>query len=67
MGNQGAISFSREWDMQYQADSKMLVVDYRLPSLEVMPRLKEVRYLVSKDEFRETLLRDSEANALYAG
>ena len=58
-------NFSREWDMQYQADSKMLVVDYRLPSLEVMPRLKEVRYLVSKDEFRETLLRDSEANALY--
>lgn len=55
----------REWDMEYQPESRMLVLDYRLPSPTDMPRVKEVRYVASKDELKDIPLSVSEANALY--
>lgn len=55
----------REWDMEYLAESRMLVLDMRLPAPTDLPRLKEVRYVATKDEFKESFINDAEANSLY--
>lgn len=55
----------REWDMEYLAESRMLVLDMRLPAPNDLPRLKEVRYVATKDEFKESFINDAEANSLY--
>jgi restriction system protein len=57
--------FPKEWDMDYNAATHTLVVEYALPSPEVLPTLKEVQYIQSKDDYKETYLSDKEREAIY--
>lgn len=66
------LSHSRypEWitpslEAEYNANTKTLIVDYELPSFDALPRLKEVRYVQSRDEFDEVQLPESAATKLY--
>lgn len=58
-------SFPREWEFDYDQASKVLLVDYRFPSPECIPRLKEVKYLSTKGAMKEIFLSDKESNALF--
>jgi restriction system protein len=49
----------------YNADTRMLVVEYSLPSPDHMPRLKEVRYVQARDSLDEIALPDAAVNSLY--
>jgi restriction system protein len=53
------------FEVDYQPDTKTLIVDYQLPALETLPRVKEVKYVQSRDEYKETCLTEAEANQLY--
>lgn len=55
----------RQWNIRYDAAQKQLEIDFRLPIPSDMPRLKEVKYIASRDELREQLSSDRECNALY--
>jgi restriction system protein len=55
----------RQWNIRYDANQKQLEMDCRLPVPADMPRLKEVKYSASRDDFREQLSSDRECNALY--
>jgi restriction system protein len=57
--------FPREWDLDYRPETKMLLVDYRLPAIEDLPKVKEVKYIQSRDEFVDVLLSDSELPRIY--
>jgi restriction system protein len=57
--------FPRDFELDYDPETKMLVVDYSLPSLDDLPRLKEVKYVQTRDEFLEIPLSESEVNRLY--
>lgn len=57
--------FPQEYDLDYNPETKILVVDYQFPSLEDIPTLKEVKYVQSKDEFTEKHLTKSQINKLY--
>jgi restriction system protein len=57
--------FPQEFDIDYNPDNKILVVDYSLPSPDRMPTLKEVKYIQSKDEFKNTYLSAAAENKLY--
>jgi restriction system protein len=46
--------FPQEFDLDYQADSRILVVEYALPAPDVVPTLKAVQYQASKDDFKES-------------
>ena len=59
--------FPQEWDIDYQAESKILIVDYSLPDIENLPVTKEVKYVISRDEFTETHLSRAVLNKLYDG
>lgn len=47
-------SFSKDFEIEYNPENGILIVEYQLPSLELMPRIKEVKYLASKNELKET-------------
>lgn len=57
--------FPKEFELDYDASSKMLIVDYSLPAPEVIPTLKEVKYVTSKDDFVEQHLSQSQLDRLY--
>ena len=57
--------FSQDWNLNYQADTKIMVVDYSLPSVDDLPKTKSVKYVATRDEFVETTKSVSELNKLY--
>jgi restriction system protein len=59
--------FPQEWDIDYQDDTKILIIDYSLPDLNSLPTAKTVKYIISRDEFTETNLSDAALNKLYDG
>jgi hypothetical protein len=57
--------FPQDFDLEYIPETKILIVEYALPAREHLPRLKEIKYIKSKDEFTEVFLSESEMNKLY--
>ena len=47
--------FPQEWDLDYQAEAKNLIVDYSLPILESLPTVKVIKYVASRVVFTESL------------
>ena len=58
-------NFPNEWNLDYQPETKTLVIDYFLPSPEELPTLKEVKYVASKDESSEVHFPQSAINKTY--
>ncbi|WP_347274639.1 restriction endonuclease [Candidatus Kuenenia sp.] len=57
--------FPQEFDLDYNPETKILIVDYSLPPIDALPRLKEVKYIKTSDEFSESFFADSTVNNLY--
>lgn len=58
-------TFPRSIDLEFHPDGRMLVVDFALPSPDVIPRIREVKYVKARDEFVEVPVPNSEANSRY--
>lgn len=56
-----------DFDLDYNSETKSLVVDFDLPSPDQMPTLKEVRYIQSRNEFDEKFITAAESGRLYDG
>jgi len=54
-----------EHDLQYVQDTKTLLTELQLPSLDDLPTLREVRYVQARDEFDEKHLSDAQVRKLY--
>jgi restriction system protein len=57
--------FPQQFDLDYIPETKILIVEYYLPSIDNIPKLKEVKYVQSRDEFTESYLSASDINKLY--
>jgi restriction system protein len=57
--------FPKEFGVDYVAQTKTAVIDYRLPTPADLPIIKEVRYIAQSDEFKESILSETERNRLY--
>jgi restriction system protein len=57
--------FPSEFDLDYNPENRMLVLEYSLPAPEAMPRVKEVKYIQNRDDFRETFISDSQLYKMY--
>jgi len=57
--------FPQKFELDYNPETKVLVLDYSLPSVDDIPRLKEVRYVQSRDELVESSLTEATVNQLY--
>ncbi|WP_037418930.1 restriction endonuclease [Shewanella xiamenensis] len=58
-------TFPQNWDLEYQAETNLLVVDYSLPSPEAIDRIKSVKYVATRDEMVESYITDAALKALY--
>ncbi len=57
--------FPQEFRAAYVPESKQLVVEYSLPSLSVVPRVKAYRYVKASDSFAETNRPDAQVKGTY--
>ena len=57
--------FQQKFDIEYNPITKMLIVEYSLPSPADIPTLKEVKYIQSRDEMKEAHLSKTALNKLY--
>lgn len=55
----------KEYEVEFNPESRILVVEYRIPSLDDLPTLREVKYVQSRDALEEVHISDSERNKLY--
>lgn len=45
--------FPQSYELDYNPENRILVVDYQFPSITDLPTLQEVKYIKSRDEFTE--------------
>lgn len=57
--------FPLTFELDYIAETGILIVDYQLPPKESIPTLNEVRYIQSRDDFTEKHITGSQLNKLY--
>lgn len=55
----------KEFELDYNPDSKILIIDYLLPNIENFPSIKEVKYLASRNELKETFQNASFMEKLF--
>jgi restriction system protein len=60
-------SIPMDWEIDYSASTKIVIVNYSLPTPDNMPTLKEVKYQITKQEFKETFLSEKERASLFDG
>ncbi len=58
---------SLEHEVQYIEETRTLVVETMLPSVEDMPTLRDVKYVQSRDEFDEKHLSENQIRKMYDG
>jgi restriction system protein len=64
-GTAHALLPSPEFELEYNVESKSLIVEYSLPSPDALPKLREVRYVKARDEFVDAYYSDGDQGQLY--
>jgi restriction system protein len=57
--------FPQTFSIAYTAASKQLVVEYELPTVNIVPTVEEVRYVKSRDAISEKMRKDSDVKEIY--
>lgn len=55
----------KQWDIQYQSESKTLLVDFALPIPDDIPTTKTARFIASTGELRETQISAKDKQVLF--
>jgi len=66
LNNSVSLDFSPKiFELEYNTNNKILIVEYELPDIAKFPRLKEVKYIASKKELKESYISDSQISMVY--
>ena len=57
--------FQNEFDIDYNDETKVLIVDYAMPAPDDIPTLKGIKYIVGKDDFEEQHLTQAQRFKIY--
>lgn len=57
--------FPTTYELDYNPDKEHLIIDFCLPQIESLPRTKSVKYVKTKDNFKETSISNTALNQLY--
>jgi len=52
--------FPKNYELEYMVEPKILIVEYELPAMNKFPVVKEVKYIASKKELKETYISESQ-------
>lgn len=44
----------KDFEIDYNPDTKILIIDYMLPNIEAFPNIKEVKYIATRNELKES-------------
>lgn len=55
----------KQWELKYNSEARMLLVDYRLPTPDEMPTTKSVRFVASTGELKESSISERDKKALF--
>lgn len=58
-------SFPKNFELEYNPDNRILILEYELPSVECLPKVKEVKYIASKKELIESYISESQINKMF--
>jgi restriction system protein len=58
-------SFPKIFELEYNQDNKILVVEYELPPVDAFPKIKEVKYITSKKELNKIFISDVQLNKMF--
>jgi restriction system protein len=58
-------SFAKDYQLEYLSDSQVLALDYALPTIDVIPSLKEVKFIKSREELKKTYITDKQRQEIY--
>jgi restriction system protein len=58
-------TFPKDFDIDYNAETKVLLVEYGLPSPDQLPTLLEVKYIATKKELKEIHLSETQLFKIY--
>lgn len=58
-------TFPSGFELDYIAETRMLVLDYSLPAVEALPKFKAHRYVATRDEIQPVAVADSWLNKTY--
>ena len=57
--------FPKEFDIDYNDKTKVLIADYAMPAPEDIPTLKGIKYVVNKDDFEEQHITQAQLFRIY--
>ena len=57
--------FNTQYELEYDSQSKILILDMELPIKENIPNLKQAKYVQTRKEFVETYLKEKDIDQLY--
>ena len=58
-------SFPKNFALEYNPKNKILIVEYELPPIESLPKIKEVKYIASRRELKESYISDSQLTKIF--
>ncbi|PVD52398.1 restriction endonuclease [Terrimonas sp.] len=58
-------SFPKDFDLEYNPDNRLLIIEYVLPAPEDFPKLSEVKYIATKKELKEYFISDTQLSKMY--
>lgn len=58
-------SFPKDFDLEYNGENRILIIEYVLPAPEHFPRLSEVKYIAAKKELKESYISDTQLAKMY--
>jgi len=58
-------SFPKNFELEYNSDNKILILEYELPAIECFPKLKEVKYIADRKELKESYVSESQINKMF--
>lgn len=57
--------FPQEFDIDYNPNNRTLIVEYILPDIAHLPTIKEVKYIATKDEYKESFITEAAVRKMY--
>lgn len=57
--------FPKSFELEYNPDNKILIVEYELPPIVAFPKVKEVKYISSRNDLSEVFISDVQLNKMF--
>ena len=58
-------SFPQNFELEYNEESKILLIEYSMPPKDVFPRIKEVKFIKARNELKESYISESILNKMF--